>query len=79
MGKQTVNIGSTANDGTGDPIRTAMVRINGNFTEVYNALGGNTVTGLVNAQNEIELLSTANKNKIKIMKCLIRYCNYLSF
>jgi plastocyanin len=61
MGKQTVNIGSTANDGTGDPIRTAMVRINGNFTEVYNALGGNTVTGLVNAQNEIELLSTANK------------------
>jgi plastocyanin len=61
MAKQTVDIGAVANDGTGDPIRTAMQKINGNFTEVYNSLGGDIVTNLVNADEEIELLGTANK------------------
>jgi hypothetical protein len=36
MAKQTINIGTTANDGTGDPLRTAFVKVNNNFTEVYN-------------------------------------------
>jgi len=30
-----VNIGTTANDGSGDPIRTAFLKINQNFTNVY--------------------------------------------
>jgi len=38
MAKQTINIGSTANDGTGDPLRTAFTKTNENFTEVYNSL-----------------------------------------
>ena len=37
MAKQTINIGTTANDGTGDPLRTAFDKINDNFTELYNA------------------------------------------
>jgi hypothetical protein len=37
MAKQTVNIGSSANDGTGDQLRTAFDKINDNFDEVYNA------------------------------------------
>jgi plastocyanin len=36
MAKQVINIGSVANDGTGDPIRTAMIKSNDNFTELYN-------------------------------------------
>jgi hypothetical protein len=36
MAKQTINIGSTANDGTGDPLRSAFIKVNDNFTEVYN-------------------------------------------
>jgi hypothetical protein len=36
MAKQTINIGTTANDGTGDPLRTAFTKVNDNFTEVYN-------------------------------------------
>jgi len=44
-----VNIGTTANDGSGDPIRSAFLKINQNFTNVYayanlayyNGLGGN--------------------------------------
>jgi hypothetical protein len=35
MAKQTVNIGTTANDGTGDDLRTAMDKLNDNFDEVY--------------------------------------------
>ena len=37
MAKQTINIGSSANDGTGDPLRTAFDKINDNFTELYGA------------------------------------------
>jgi hypothetical protein len=36
MAKQTINIGTTANDGTGDPLRTAFTKVNDNFTEVYD-------------------------------------------
>ena len=35
MAKQTINIGTTANDGTGDPLRTAFDKVNDNFNEVY--------------------------------------------
>ena len=37
MAKQTINIGSSANDGTGDPLRTAFDKINDNFTELYGS------------------------------------------
>ena len=35
MAKQVINIGSVANDGTGDPLRTAFDKVNDNFTELY--------------------------------------------
>ena len=37
MAKQIIDIGATANDGTGDPIRDAFDKCNDNFTEVYDA------------------------------------------
>jgi len=37
MAKQTVNIGISANSGTGDPLRTAFGKLNDNFDEVYGA------------------------------------------
>ena len=39
MAKLTVNIGQSANDRTGDNLRTAFNKINTNFTELYTALG----------------------------------------
>ena len=42
MAKQTVNIGTTANDRTGDNLRTAFNKINDNFTELYVSLGVET-------------------------------------
>ena len=39
MAQQTLNIGSNANDGTGDTLRVAMNKVNENFTEVFSAPG----------------------------------------
>ena len=37
MAQQLIGIGTTANDGTGDPIRSAFDKSNDNFTELYGA------------------------------------------
>ena len=39
MAKQTINIGTIADDGTGDPLRTAFDKSNDNFTELYDGAG----------------------------------------
>ena len=39
MAKQTINIGSSANDGTGSSLRAGGDLINDNFNEIYTALG----------------------------------------
>ncbi len=43
MTQQVINIGSSANDGTGDPLRQAFDKINDNFSELYarGAAGSN--------------------------------------
>ena len=55
MAKQTIGIGTTANDGTGDPIRTGGDKINDNFTDLYNRTDGNSphqvITARVNWSN----------------------------
>jgi hypothetical protein len=40
MAKQTINIGSAANDGTGSTLRAAFDITNDNFTELYDGTGG---------------------------------------
>jgi hypothetical protein len=40
MAKQTINIGTVANDGTGDTLRDAFDKANDNFTELYASGGG---------------------------------------
>ena len=51
MAKQTVGIGSAANDGTGDTLRDGADKINDNFNEIYNALGNssNVLTDIIDA------------------------------
>ena len=58
MAQQTVGIGSSANDGTGDPLRTAFTKINENFTEVYAGLGLDTDKGLDINNNTLTSTST---------------------
>jgi hypothetical protein len=56
MAKQTINIGTTANDGTGDPLRTAFDKVNSNFTELYNDDAGDVNS--VNAGTGISVNQT---------------------
>ena len=56
MTKQVLNRGTIANDGTGDTLRTAGLKINANFDELYQFLGGKTDGTL---SNEISLENDA--------------------
>lgn len=38
MAQQTINVGTSANSGGGDPLRNALIKVNENFTEVYAKL-----------------------------------------
>ena len=49
MAQQIIDIGTTANDGTGDPLRTAFDKCNDNFTELYSTGGGGGIGGSTGA------------------------------
>ena len=57
MTQQIINIGTVANDGTGDTLRIAGGKINSNFTEVYNNVSVANVTAQAafNAANAYSL------------------------
>lgn len=44
MSQKIINVGTVANDGTGDTIRGAFTNVNANFTEVYNNTANLTTT-----------------------------------
>jgi hypothetical protein len=55
MAQKLINIGTVANDGTGDTIRGAFTNVNANFTEVYS-----NVATLVSGQtSNVSTLNTA--------------------
>jgi len=53
--KQVIGIGTTANDGTGDPLRTAYGKCNDNFTELYDTTGfANNATTLALSESDLD-------------------------
>ena len=67
MAKQTINLGTMADNKSGDPLRTAFTKINQNFDELYaGASLGNTIskTGGVDLQNAVALDLTKSVNKL---------------
>ena len=42
MAKQSLGLGASANDNTGDTLRAGGDKINDNFTEIYGAIGNGT-------------------------------------
>jgi hypothetical protein len=36
MAQQIITVGATPNDGAGDPIRTAFIKCNNNFSQLYS-------------------------------------------
>lgn len=39
MARQVINVGTTANDGTGDNLRNSQIKANANFQELYDIVG----------------------------------------
>ena len=72
MAKQLINIGSSANDGTGDSLRSAFDKVNDNFNELYGAgaagtnvdITGNSIT-TVNTNGNLTL-ATNGTGKVVI-------------
>ena len=70
MAKQSIGLGSVADDGTGDTLRIAGDKVNDNFDEIYTALGDGstlttpaptaspTFTGTITGASQFTLLST---------------------
>jgi hypothetical protein len=55
MAQEIINIGTTANDGAGDPLRTSFTKTNNNFSQLF-AAGG--VSGISNGTSNINILNS---------------------
>jgi hypothetical protein len=61
MAKQSINRGSTANDGTGDNIRAGAGKVNDNFDEIYTAIGDGTTLNSGNFLTDVSSNTVQNK------------------
>jgi len=66
MAKQTINLGNTVNDGTGDALRVGAQKINANFTELYNLLGGNNIQVVSNITAGPGLVASSSSGEVTI-------------
>ena len=60
MAKLTIDTGTAGNPATGDTLRTAMTKVNANFTEIYNELGSDGTFS--NISFDGNTISTDNTN-----------------
>ena len=58
MARQIINVGSTANDGTGDGLRTAYIKCNDNFQELYNT--SIAPTAIINGTSNVSVIQDGN-------------------
>jgi len=77
MAQITLNVGSNANDGTGDTLRSAMQSVNTMFTELYASplfASGITVSGnniSANRSNDDLVLSASGTGSVTVNKIVI--------
>ncbi len=66
MAQQTINVGSTPNDGTGDQLRSAMIKVQNNFSELYGnvtlGFSGNVAVGNTPSSNDRLLVYSVLSN-----------------
>lgn len=53
MAQQTINVGAAPNDGTGDPIRTAYIKCNDNFGELYSRVQTTAPTASIGQDGDV--------------------------
>ena len=62
MAKQIINIGASANDGSGDPLRNAFDKVNDNFNEIYFNFGNaTTLTSIFDSNGNLDLYGKPHK------------------
>jgi len=62
MAKQVINIGASANDGSGDPLRNAFDKVNDNFNEIYFNFGTSTsLTSIYDSNGNLDLYNKPHK------------------
>ena len=62
MAKQVINIGASANDGSGDPLRNAFDKVNDNFNEIYFNFGNaTTLTSIFDSNGNLDLYNKPHK------------------
>jgi hypothetical protein len=52
MAQETINVGTTPNDGLGDPLRTAFTKTNNNFNQLFATAG---ITGIANGTSNVNI------------------------
>jgi len=61
MAYQSIGLGATANDGSGDTLRDGATKLNANFVEMYTALGdGSSISSGLSASATVISLSAPN-------------------
>jgi len=58
MAQEIINVGPAPNDGLGDPLRTAFIKTNNNFNQLFATAG---ITGIANGTSNIQI-PVANGN-----------------
>lgn len=66
MAQQTINVGGSANDGTGDPLRNAFTKANENFTELYSKIRTTVPTTNVGSNGDIAGTIAFDENHIYV-------------
>jgi hypothetical protein len=61
MAQEIINVGAAANDGLGDPIRTAFIKCNDNFTQLYASGNVGNANAIVSG-NSVIAISAFNGN-----------------
>lgn len=65
MAYQSIGLGATANDGSGDTLRDGATKVNANFVEIYTALGdGSSLTSGISADANDVTFTGANYNAV---------------
>tara|TARA_B100001063_G_scaffold133319_1_gene124705 strand:- start:880 stop:2457 length:1578 start_codon:yes stop_codon:yes gene_type:complete len=62
MARQTINTGASANDNTGDTLRSTGTKINANFSEIYTILGGDTPSSNIQLGNNAIIAEGTSAN-----------------
>tara|TARA_B100000575_G_C23126814_1_gene652967 strand:- start:1182 stop:2669 length:1488 start_codon:yes stop_codon:yes gene_type:complete len=80
MAKSVINVGTAANDGTGDNLRAGATKINANSDELYNALGdGTNLKDIINTNLELDIPNDNNKiNKVAFHCSTLNQMNAIS-